>query len=40
MRSSRDGMGLATMRLEAVDVPLAAGDAALIPRVPVWMRLG
>jgi folate-binding protein YgfZ len=40
MRSSRDGMGLATMRLEAVDVPLAAGDAALIPRVPAWMRLG
>jgi folate-binding protein YgfZ len=38
MRSSRDGLGLATLRLEALDVPLAAGEARLNPQVPGWMR--
>jgi tRNA-modifying protein YgfZ len=39
MRSGRDDMGLAVVRLDALDGPLAAGDARLIVRVPEWMRL-
>jgi tRNA-modifying protein YgfZ len=41
MRSSRDGMGLALLRLEAVAAgdALAAGDSRIVPVVPEWMRL-
>ena len=40
MRSGRDGLGLALLRLEAVSEaagkPLTAGDARLTPRKPAW----
>ena len=39
MRSGRDGMGLAVLRLDALDAALACGEARLTPRVPDWMRL-
>jgi hypothetical protein len=40
MRSSRDGTGLALLRLEAVDkAALMAGDARIVPLTPAWMRL-
>jgi folate-binding protein YgfZ len=41
MRSSRDGLGLALLRIEAVrdGKTLAAGDATLVPLRPSWMRL-
>jgi folate-binding protein YgfZ len=40
MRSSRDGIGLALLRLEALaDAPLLAGTAAVKPITPPWMRL-
>jgi len=40
MRSGRDGLGLALLRLEAARAPaLACGGAVLRPRVPGWMRL-
>ena len=40
MRSGRDGLGLALLRLEAMQAPaLACGGAVLRPRVPDWMRL-
>ena len=39
MRSGRDGLGLAVLRLEALDGSLESGDARLVPRVPGWMRL-
>jgi hypothetical protein len=41
MRSSRDGRGLALLRLEPVlqQKPLAAGDAAVRPAIPAWMLL-
>jgi hypothetical protein len=41
MRSSRDGRGLALLRLEPVlqRKPLAAGDATLVPSIPGWMQL-
>ena len=39
MRSGRDGLGLALLRLDALDGPLACGTARLTPRIPVWMRL-
>jgi folate-binding protein YgfZ len=40
MRSSRDGMGLALLRLEAIgDGELKAADAAIRPLTPEWMRL-
>jgi folate-binding protein YgfZ len=40
MRSGRDGIGLALLRLEAVEDgrPLTAGDARLTPQRPEWMR--
>jgi folate-binding protein YgfZ len=37
MRSARDGNGLATIRLDSLAVPLACGDATLMPRIPAWM---
>jgi folate-binding protein YgfZ len=40
MRSGRDGLGLAVLRLEAVSAgPLSCGDAMLTPHIPAWMRL-
>ncbi|HTI01649.1 MAG TPA: folate-binding protein [Acidisoma sp.] len=39
MRSARDGLGLATLRLDAMESRLTCGDAKLTPRVPDWMRL-
>jgi folate-binding protein YgfZ len=40
MRSGRDGMGIAQLRLEALDGrPLHCGRAVLTPRIPGWMAL-
>ncbi|MGH7097257.1 MAG: YgfZ/GcvT domain-containing protein [Stellaceae bacterium] len=41
MRSAREGLGLALLRLDAAaaNTPLAAGAATLIPSRPDWMRL-
>ncbi len=41
MRSGRDGLGLALLRIEALadPAPLSAGMALLRPRIPAWMRL-
>jgi hypothetical protein len=41
MRSSRDGLGLALLRIEPVreGKTLAAGDSTLVPVKPAWMRL-
>ena len=40
MRSGRDGLGMALLRLEALDGrALRCGEAALAPRVPRWMAL-
>ena len=40
MRSGRDGLGLALLRLEAARAPaLACGGSVLRPQVPDWMRL-
>jgi len=40
MRSGRDGLGMALLRLEALDGrALRCGEAELAPRVPAWMAL-
>lgn len=41
MRSGREGVGLALLRIEAVEAggALACGNAALTPRIPAWMKL-
>jgi folate-binding protein YgfZ len=40
MRSGRDGRGIALLRLDALDRgPFRAGEAALNPSIPGWMRL-
>ena len=39
MRSSRDGIGLATVRLDVLSVPLTCGEARLISRLPGWMTI-
>lgn len=39
MRSGRDGIGLASLRLDALGGTLHCQDAALTPHVPAWMRL-
>ena len=40
MRSGRDGLGLALLRLEVLDGrALRCGEAALTPRIPAWMVL-
>ncbi len=40
MRSGRDDLGMALLRLEVLaGDPLACGTARLVPRVPDWMRL-
>ncbi len=39
MRSARDQIGLAVLRLEALSEPLSCGDASLRAAIPTWMRL-
>jgi folate-binding protein YgfZ len=40
MRSAADGMGLAVLRLDALEAGrLDCGGAVLIPRIPAWMHL-
>lgn len=39
MRSGRDGIGLASVRLDALSGTLRCADAMLIPTIPGWMRL-
>jgi len=39
MRSGRDRVGLAVLRLDALDAPLGCGEARLTARIPGWMRL-
>jgi folate-binding protein YgfZ len=41
MRSGRDGLGLALLRIEAAEagLPLGCGEAVLTPRIPGWMAL-
>lgn len=40
MRSGRDGLGLALLRIGALERgPFQAGAARLTPRIPAWMRL-
>ncbi|HKM63579.1 MAG TPA: folate-binding protein [Acidisphaera sp.] len=39
MRSSRDGIGLATIRLDAIHEPLECGGVRLTPTVLPWMKL-
>ncbi len=39
LRSGRDGMGLALLRLDSLHEPLTCGGTTLTPRVPAWMRL-
>ncbi|WP_372618176.1 YgfZ/GcvT domain-containing protein [Falsiroseomonas sp.] len=41
MRSGRDGLGLALLRIEAAEAggPFASGEAVLTPRIPSWMVL-
>jgi len=39
MRSGREGLGLAQLRLEALAGPLACGESVLHPRPPDWMAL-
>jgi folate-binding protein YgfZ len=38
MRSSRDDLGLALLRLDALDGPLTAGAARVTPRKPDWVK--
>jgi folate-binding protein YgfZ len=39
MRSGRDGIGLASVRLDSLRGTLRCADATLVPAVPGWMRL-
>ena len=39
MRSGRDAMGLAVLRLNALRDRLTCGEATLTPSIPAWMRL-
>ncbi len=39
MRSGRDGVGLASLRLDALGASLRCGEALLTSRIPGWMRL-
>jgi folate-binding protein YgfZ len=39
MRSGNQKIGLATVRLDALDGELRCGDAVLSPLIPAWMRL-
>ncbi len=39
MRSGRDQVGLAVLRIEALHDKLACNSATLIPKIPTWMSL-
>jgi len=39
MRSGRDSIGMAQLRLDAMSGALACGDAVLVASPPEWMRL-
>ena len=39
MRSGRDAIGLASVRLDAMGALLRCAEATLTPRIPTWMRL-
>jgi tRNA-modifying protein YgfZ len=39
MRSGRDGIGLASLRLDAIGATLRCAEATLVGSVPQWMRL-
>lgn len=39
MRSACGQLGLALLRIDALDKPLSCGGATLIPHIPVWMAL-
>lgn len=39
LRSTVDGLGLAMLRVDALGKTLTAGEAALTPHVPGWLRL-
>jgi len=39
MRSGRDGIGLASVRLDALAGTLRSAEATLVPAIPGWMRL-
>jgi tRNA-modifying protein YgfZ len=39
MRSGRDGIGLASLRLDALGGTLRCGKAIIVPKVPAWMSL-
>jgi folate-binding protein YgfZ len=39
LRSGADGMALAMLKLDALDAPLSAGGAKLVPQKPGWMKL-
>jgi tRNA-modifying protein YgfZ len=39
MRSGRDGIGLASLRLDALGGTLRCGQAIILPKVPTWMSL-
>jgi folate-binding protein YgfZ len=39
MRSGRDGIGLASVRLDALGVPLHCAEAIVTPHIPAWMHL-
>jgi folate-binding protein YgfZ len=39
MRSGRDGLGIASLRLDSLGGPLQCEQATLTPKVPAWMRL-
>ena len=39
MRSGRGRLGLASLRLDALEQSLRCGELVLTPRVPEWMRL-
>jgi folate-binding protein YgfZ len=39
MRSGRDGIGLALLRIDALEGTLLCGEARLTPRIPEWARL-
>ena len=39
LRSGRDGVALAMLKLDALGGPLSAGGAKLAPQPPAWMKL-
>ena len=39
MRSSHDGIGLAVVRLDALNTDLSCGAATLTPHAPPWMKI-